>query len=340
MLRYIDGGGDHYATADINNKWNNSVGVTVSSGTGRFGGNSLKLGDLAAGSFLQKTLDAQATWIVGVGLQPSGFPTSSVPIIRLLDQGTQQLELRVNPDGTLTVTRNGTALSSGTSTFALRAGTYYFIELKATIANAISSGTCKVQVNGQLVITVATGQDTQNTSNATANSVTFHGTASNSMIDDVYICDGQGSANIDFLGDCRVIAVLPNAAGDESEWTLTGTGLSSNYQGVSSNPPSGDTAYVSAATVGHTDLYNFADLSVTGTIFGVQFSLYARKDDSGSRTLANVVKSAGTEYAGTTFYPGLSYSFFFDVRETDPATGSAWLVAGVNAVQAGPKVIS
>src|SRR5687767_1615628 len=128
MLRFIDGGGDHYATSDINAKWTNSSGAVVSSGTGRFGGNSLRLADLASGSFLQKTLDAQASWIVGVGLLVSGFPAAPAPVIRLLDQGTQQCEVRVNPDGTLSVTRNGTALSGGTSSFALRAGTYYFIE--------------------------------------------------------------------------------------------------------------------------------------------------------------------------------------------------------------------
>jgi hypothetical protein len=72
----------------------------------------------------------------------------------------------------------------------------------------------------------------------------------------------------------------------------------------------------------------------------VQFNLCARKDDAGPRTLANVVKSAGTEYAAAAFYPGLSYQVFADVRETDPATGAAWLFAAVNAVQAGPKVVS
>jgi hypothetical protein len=209
MLRFIDGGGDHYGTADINAKWNNSAGVTVSSGTGRFGGNSLKLSDQASGSFLQKTVDAQATWIVGLGLQPSGFPAAPTPIVRLLDQGSAQVELRVNPDGTLSVTRNGVALAAGTSTFALRAGTYYFIEFKATIAAAILANSCQVQVNGQAVVTVATGQNTQNTANASANSVVLHGPAANSMVDDVYVCDGQGSTNNALLGDCRVVTSCP-----------------------------------------------------------------------------------------------------------------------------------
>lgn len=337
MLRFIDGG-DHLATADINLKWNNSYGVTVSSGTGRFAGNSLKLGAYADGSFLQVTLDNQATWIVGMGLMPSGFPSTSAPIIRLLDAGTQQVELRLNPDGTLSVTRNGTSVSGGTSSFALRAGTYYFIELKVTIADAISANTCKVNVNGATVITVTTGQDLQNTANATANSVTLHGPASNSHIDDVFVCDGTGTANNDFLGDCRVVTLLPNAAGDKSEMAVTGA--ASNYLAVNGNPQDGDTSYVSSSTTGQIDLYNLADLTLTGTIKGVQIDLTARKDDAGARQMAAVVKSGGTEYAGATFNPGTSYLVFRDIRETDPATGVAWVAGGVNALQAGPKLVA
>ncbi len=339
MLRFIDGGGDHYGTSDINAKWSNSSGATVSSGTGRFGGNSLRLADYASGSFLQKTLDAQASWIIGFGIQMPGFPTSAAPLLRLLDQGVQQVELRVNPDGTLSVTRNGTTLSGGTSSFSLRSGSYYFIEFKVTIADAISASSCKVRVNGTDVITVATGQDLENTANATANSLTLHGSVANSMIDDVYVCDGQGSANVDFLGDCRVATVLPNAAGDKSEWSLTGTGLTDHYTAVNNNPPDGDTSYVGSSTTGQIDLFNFADITLSGTVRGLQISVYARKDDAGPRTMAHVVKSAGTEYAGTTFSLGTSYVYQSDIRETDPATGVAWTVNGINNAQMGVKLV-
>lgn len=338
MLRFMDGGGDHYSTAEINAKWTNSSGATVSSGTGRFGGNSLKLADLASGSFLQKTFDAQATWVVGVGYLAPGFPSAAAPIIRLLDQGTQQCEVRINPDGTLSVTRNGTALASGTSSFALRAGSYYFIEFKVTIADAISASSCKVRVNGADVITVATGQDLSNTANQSANSVTFHGCAANTHVDDTYVCDGTGSANNDLLGDCRVYTVLPNAAGDKSEMSLTGA--ADHYVAANSNPPDGDTSYVSSATAGQTDLFHFADITLTGTIKGVQVSMLARKDDAGTRQAAHVAKSGGTEYAGTTHNLSTSYLYYSDVRETDPATGLAWTVSNFNAAQFGPKLVA
>lgn len=187
---------------------------------------------------------------------------------------------------------------------------------------------------------MATGQDLKNTANATANSVTFHGAVSATQLDDFYVCDGTGSANLDFLGDCRVITVLPNAAGDKSEMTLTGTGLTQHYQAVNDNPPDGDTTYVSSSTLNQIDLFHFADVSIAGTVRGVQISLLARKDDAGTRTMASVVKSAGTEYVGSSFSLGTGYQYFSDVRETDPATGAAWTVGNFNSAQAGVKLVS
>ena len=44
-------------------------------------------------------------------------------------------------------------------------------------------------------------------------------------IDDLYICDGTGSApHNTFLGDCRVDTLLPTADGTAQQWTpSTGT---------------------------------------------------------------------------------------------------------------------
>jgi hypothetical protein len=338
MLRFIDGV-DHYATVDINAKWSNSAGVTVGVGSGRFGGNCLRLGDLASGSFAQKTLDDQASWVVGLAFLAAGFPAAPAPIVRLLDRGVNQVELRVNPDGTLTVTRNGTPVAGGISSMSLRVGSYYFIEFKATIGAAIAANSCLVNVNGATVLTVTAGQDLQNTANTTANAVAIHGTTANCCIDDIYICDGSGAVNSDFLGDCRILTIFPNAAGDKSEWTLSGIGLTDHFQAVNETTPDGDLSYVANNVTGQTDLFQLQDLSLSGTIRGVQLNLYARKDDAGPLQLAGVVKSGGTEYAGPTFNPATSYLVFHDIRETDPATGAPWTLGGINAAQAGIKVV-
>jgi len=337
MLRFIDGC-NHYATADITKKWNAAPTATVNSAGGRFGGNGLRVHDVLNGGYLRKTLNAQPTWICGFGIIPTAFPSTNTPIFQLLDQGANQIELRCYSDGTLSLTRNGAPLSGGLSTFALQIGAWYFIEVKVTIANAILAGTCQVRVNNELVIDVVAGQDTQETANATANSVQFAGLVPNTTFDDFYICDGTGLINIDFLGDSRIYEMLPNGAGDQTDFGVVGA--VNNWAAVDEIPPDDDATYVFSQTPGQRDLYNLQDLVLTGTIKGIQTCLDARKDDCGARTIAATIKTGGTIYDGVAVVPATSYLMFTETREVNPFTALAWTPADLIALQAGVKLVS
>lgn len=336
-LRFMDGC-DHYATADITKKWNAAPTAVISSGTGRFGANALQVNDVATG-YLRKTLDAQPTWIVGFAVLPSAFPLTNTPILQLLDQGSSQVELRVYSDGTLALTRNGAPLTGGLSTFALRIGAWYFIEVKVTIANSIGANTVQVNVNNVQVINVATGQQTQQTANATANSIQLSGIVTNTNFDDIYICDGTGAINLDLLGDCRVVQMLPNGAGDQTDFGVVGS--ANNWAAVDDNPPDNDATYVFSQTPSQRDLYNLQDLSITGaTIKGIQTVVDCRRDDVGARTVAATIKTGGTIYDGTAFSPGTVYQFFTEIRELNPHSTIAWTAADLLALQAGVKCVS
>src|ERR1700677_871944 len=109
MLRFIDGI-SHYATADITRKWN-AIGPTgicaVMPALGRFGNNALRIDPL--GCYVQKTIDAQSTWIVGFAMQTPGLPAAgnSAVLVQFIDGANGvQCDLRVNADGTLSITRN------------------------------------------------------------------------------------------------------------------------------------------------------------------------------------------------------------------------------------------
>lgn len=337
MLRFFDGF-DHYDTTRINQKWTNSAGVVIAAGAGRFGGNAMQINDTGLGGFLQKTLDAQNLWVVGFAVRPSGFPSTNTPILKFYDGQSVQLDLRVNFDGTLSLTRNGAPLAGGTSVFSLQVGGWYFIEVKVKFSNAIAAGDCQVMVNNSLVIDVTAGQDCQETANSTANSIWLSGTAPTCAFDDPYICDGVGPLCNNFLGDSRIFTIMPNGVGDVTQFAVTGATF--NWQAVNSVPPAGDTKYVSSSTPGQRDLYNLADPVLTGSIWGIQTNLYARKDDSGARTMAAVVKTIGVEYDGLAFYPSTGYLFHTEVRQVNPNTAVPWLPAEIIALQAGPKIIS
>jgi len=64
----------------------------------------------------------------------------------------------------------------------------------------------------------------------------------------------------------------------------------------------------------------------------------AKKDDSGTRGIAGMVRQDSTDYAGSSQVVSTSYVDYMDIRETDPATATAWTKAGFNSAEFGIKV--
>jgi hypothetical protein len=340
-LKYMDGF-DHYATGQFTRKWTLVGGGITAAPAGRFGGSCLRI-NVTGSTNIYKVLTPSASWVIGFAFRIAGASGGSTNITALTDAGTIQVELRLNPDLTLSVTRNGTALTGGTSVTTLSLNTWYFIEFKATIADSIPANSCKVRINGVDVITVATGQDTKNTANATANGFYLGvnyagGTGGNWDWDDLYVLDGSGSVNNDFLGDVRVETLYPAGAGNSSQWTPS---AGANYACVDDVTPNDDTDFVSSSTIGQRDTYTMSNLGGNPpSIVGVQTLLLNRKDDAGSRQMAAVVRSGGSDYDGASVSVFDTYSYATEIRETDPGTAAAWTVTGVNSMEAGIKLVS
>lgn len=327
-LIFIDGF-DHYATADIAKKWSATTGSpTINASGGRRGGGCLSAAGTAS---VIRTVVAGASFVMGAAIDAN---VSSTPVLfGLYDAGTVQCDLRVNIDGTLSVTRSGAALTGGTSTQTLTAG-YHYIEWKVTIADSIGANTCKVRVDGIDWITVAAGQDLKSTANASANQVKVGSpSGGSSLFDDFYLCDQGGSTNNDFLGDVRVDAVYPTSDGANSAWApSTGT---THYTLVDEAAPN-TTDYVESGTVAQKDTYGMGDISHTpASIFGAQVSIAALKDDAGVRLIKPVTRSGGTDYSGASQALSQSQVYYLEVRETDPATSAAWTKTGFNAAEFG-----
>lgn len=334
-LRFIDGF-EHYATADLLMKWTSKGGSpTIATSPVRLGTQALKIN--GGSNTLTKALDAQSSWVVGFAFYFSALPATASTILRLTDSGTTQVDLRLNPSGTLSVTRNGTALTGGTSTGTVNALNWHYVEFKVTIGNSISPGTCAVRVNAGTFLTVDAGQDVQNTANSTADSVVLLATTTgcDCSFADLYVCDGTGSDNTDFLGDCRVQTLRPDAAGDSAMWTPS---AGSNYQCVDDAQQNGDSDYVSSSLALAIDLYNLDALSGSGTVKGVQVVLGARKDDAGTRQISPVLKPTSTSFTGTAVTLTTSFQFYLEIEERNPDTSLAWTFSQLNACQLGQVV--
>ena len=75
------------------------------------------------------------------------------------------------------------------------------------------------------------------------------------------------------------------------------------------------------------------------TIFGVQASVVARKDDAGARSHKPLRRSGGANTYGTTVALSTSYLTFRDVMERDPNGSIAWTQANVNSAQFGSECL-
>lgn len=344
-VQYIDGFED-YATADITaGNWNSkTASPVISAGNGRNGA-SLRT---TATVEVVKTLDSQATWIVGFAFRFTSPPPTALSISKLYDAGVGQVYLMLNVDGTLSLTRAGTAVTGGTSTSALSANTWYYIEYKVTIADSIGAGTAKVNVNGITWVTVTTGQDLKATANATANQVsigtnTSTTSAGNCDFDDLYILDGNAGAvagDNDFLGDVRVDSLFPTGTGNADVW-VTDDASADNWEHTNDAAP--DTAtYVFSTTPGDIDTYEMGNIATTASkVWAVQTGLVVRKMDAGSRSIAPVLRGADGDKVGTTHSIGDSYFNYTQVYEQNPLTSPAdWTETTVNSIEHGIKLIA
>jgi hypothetical protein len=335
---------DHYNIGSITRKWNAPALTDTSSGaigTGRYGTGNYKV--TGAQKSVMKVLGTSTTLIAGFAFKGTGSMSISAAIIlRFYDAGTAQVELRVNADLTLSFTRGATTL--GTSTVALNAGVWSYLECKCTFHN--TAGVVEVRQNGTAIIGPLTNQNTRSTSNNSANSLAIGFVSAGSgafgtsgEFDDFYVCDDTGgSPQNTFLGDVRIDALAPSGNGAHSDWTASS---GANYTDVDEQPENDDTDYVFSNTVNNVDTYAFNDMvSPSATIYGEQLNLQVRKTDGGLRGAAPVTRQSSTDYVGSTSNVAESYYDIREIRVLDPATNLAWTDAGINSAEFGIKLIT
>ena len=336
-LQFCDGF-DHYATAQLIEKWSTSIGVSIIS-PGRFSyGKCAQFSDdyLTRNGPNSGTLAAGAAFNISA---PAGTGFSSLIVFQ--DAGSASCSLSVNSAGALALVTYGASGStivstSGSAVFTFNAWTY--VELKATFATT-AVGSLYAQLAGQPIIN-GINVVTSSTANNYANQTRFINSSSSAYLDDVYICDGTGSVNNTFLGDIRVLYTLPAGNGRINQFARTGGTSSGNYTSVNENPPDNDTSYVSSSTPGAIDCYTVGGIGTPTTVVGAQITASARKDDSSSRVLAIGFGNGSTESYNSGVSLPDSYTMNSQPYDINPITGVAWLPNDINFGQIALKVIS
>ena len=328
-LRYADSF-DGYTT--LSERWTTASG-TITAAAARTGAAGLRD---PANQALTKTIDAQGTWIVGFAYRVAVLDGSV--ILRTGDTDVVancQGRVIVNADGTIALHRGDGTTLLATSTLSLLPNVFYYIEVKHIILNA--GGTFEVRVNGAVWVTF-TG-DTQHTANATANIINLNSSSGQTEdFDDLYINDGQGSVNNDYLGEVQIEYLACNADGNSEQWTPS---AGSNFQNVDEAAPDDDTTYNSPSTEGNKDTFGIANISLAAaTIPAIQVIIRARKESAGTANIQRVYRSGGSENNGASFNPSTSYATQLEIMETDPIAVGAWTIANLNASEFGYAAVA
>ena len=296
---------------------------------GRVGGYAVK--SVSGGYYLQTpALTTNSTLIASFGYQ-TDYALNNYGIVAFYDGTTQGITLNLTSTGDIQVVCGATVLAT-TSALGIEINVWYFIEFKCVCG---SSGSFELRVNGTTVAS-GSGVNTQTGSDAYYDRVRFFGGPyANPCTDDFYVLDGSGTSNNNFLGNNKIVAILPSADAGPNAWTATGTPHAAQ---VNENPPDDDATYVQDSVSGDKELWDYASLSGIGTVQGIQISTDARLTDIGSIGLKTLAKSAGTESddAGQAV-TSTTYSTFMRIMATDPS-GNPWTQTTLNAAQFGVGV--
>lgn len=333
---------DHYQTAQVTAKWTTitaTPGPSIVAGVGRCGSQALR----PATNFFQdliKGIPFGSTTIT-VGLAVNYFISLFGPIelVRVEDGVTWHLLLSRGNDGTLYIVRNDVppVVLGFTVPDVIRMNSYYYIELQTH--TDVAAGTVIVRVNGVTVLNLA-GLNTKGlgTLSAFSTAIRIAGASNYGVyIDDLYALDSTGPApNNTLLGDVHAEYLQPQAPGFHQDWGVVG--VPTHWQAVSDGAsPDDDATYIFTTTVGAIDTEIYASTGLpSGSIFGVQLGLYARKTDAGVRLVAPVIRHAGADHVGANQAPSAtSYHYLIQLYETNPGTGVAWTIADVNGDEYG-----
>jgi hypothetical protein len=328
-------GFDWYTFADMGKRWTLVASTTlVGSSYARMSGQGVRTTGATLGGIAKSFGVNYVSGVLGFAINFEGTAVSRIVAI-IGDGGSEQISIRTNASSVLTVTRGGTVLATGST--VLSVSTWYFMELKFTIAD--STGVVELKLNGASEIASTGSLDTKATSAAQWNGIIING-FTNAVIwyDDLYVLDTASGSNTDFLGPVQVIARWPNGAGNYAQWTSNG---GSNAGNVGEPYEDGDMSFNQSSTANQIDTFTMQDLpAAAGSVYAVQVHNVAKQDGGAARSIAPVVRISGTDYVGSTVATSTSYQMLTQVYDTSPATSSAWSVSEANGTETGYKLIS
>lgn len=334
---------DYYSViTQVTINWASYGATTLSSGTGRLGGNSFLNTGGGNAPFISKTFNYTISNTVPLNF---GFPIKSHEnntaynqyILKLnTDQGSLILLQGTGGANSLFVNNqlNGSGTTSGTT--PVGNGVEHFVQV-SILFSTTGTGYIKVYVDGILDINYSgatvSGSLPTNLINFSFIPGNINNNTNEAYVDSFYFWDGSGGVFNAFpLPTLYTSNLTPSGQGDLDQYTPS-AGL--NYACV--NGGFADATYVSDASTGNIDLYRYASLAyIPQNIFAVVGNYYGQNSGgTGTSNLIPKLKTSGITVSGATqVLPSLTNANLQNAFYND-ASGSAWTVTNVNNMQLG-----
>lgn len=285
---------------------------------------------------IYKTFPATAKVIMGFGV----YTNSSPRVTFYADGGTvAHLDMGRSADGRFEILRGGTSIAIGGPSWLV--DTWYYIEMSATISDTV--GEVHVRFNGNPVDDLSFIGDTKNAGTASLidRLRLYHtgGLSAVTYFSDIYINNGDGTSNNDFLGDIIVKTLRPNGNGTYSDFIGSDGNQIDNFSLVNEATRVAS-SYVGSNVIGSKDSYQMENLPVgAASVFALQVNAYMLKNDVNFAEARFLLRSAGVDSFGTNHNLTTSAVSFNQLYNTNPVAGTAWTPTTVNDLEIGVEVV-
>ena len=275
--------------------------------------------------------------IMGFALKSPATLGSNTTFLSIDLGAREQLAFRIQSNGSITARRNDATVIGTSPTGLVTTSTWEYWEFKCTIA---TSGTVEWKINGVTVWTLS-GVDTQESTEGTWDGFRMFQLGNNTVYDDIYVCDGTGTINNDFLGDVVVETLFPVSDGSFTAWTPSAGGPHVDLIDDAPFTAVIDEAdYVESNGANVLELFNYDALSAEAQgqrIYGVQVGSFARLTDFVPRDMKNVtrIKDINDEVSVVDKEREDIPHFQLVLFENEPANGVPWKFRDVNKAQFG-----
>ena len=322
-------------------KWDdyfNEASVDFAAGYGRRGEWGMRISS-SSSYYLTKNFSAELSTIIFGAAFKVTVLSSNTPILRFLDAGSPQIEIRAMPDGSIGVYRYNNILLGTSAIGLIGVDNWFYLEVKAVFNN--TTGSVEVRLNGDSTpIINLTNQDTCYTVNEYTTSISLRTNVNSNYVyvDDLYVCDTTGTENNDFLGDIKITPLYPISDGNSSDFTRSAG--ATNYENVDEAQLVNETDYNYSSTINHKDLYGITNFSAAGTILAVQVNAAVINTDTGGMKVRPLSRSGGTpvDNEGDDFNITTSIKIASHIFEQEPTDSVAWTAAKINAAEFGLKI--